>query len=85
MFGIIRNRHRGQIKFYFQNPLDANHKIRVAVGNGLRADIWEPFKERYKIPNICEFFGATEGTVALMNVSNRLGACGRYSPLLVCM
>lgn len=65
-----------------ESPLDGKHKVRVAVGNGLRADIWEHFKHRYNIPNICEFFGATEGTVALMNLSNRTGACGRYSPLI---
>ncbi|XP_060561812.1 long-chain fatty acid transport protein 2-like [Ruditapes philippinarum] len=65
-----------------ENPLDGQHNVRVAVGNGLRADIWENFKERYNIPNICEFFGATEGTIALMNLSNRVGSCGRYSPLI---
>ena len=70
---------------YFQNPIDGVHKLRVAVGNGLRADIWEQFKNRFKIPNICEFFGATEGTIATMNLSNRKGACGRFSPLIVCV
>lgn len=68
----------------FQTPLDGKHKVRVAVGNGLRSDIWDKFKTRYNIPNICEFFGATEGTVAFMNLSNRTGACGRYSPFIVC-
>lgn len=71
------------VTVHFQNPLDGKHKVRVAVGNGLRSDIWETFKTRYNIPNICEFFGATEGTVALMNLSNRTGACGRFSPLIV--
>jgi len=65
-----------------ENPLDGKHKVRAAVGNGLRSDIWAKFKQRYNIPNIFEFFGATEGTTAFMNLSNRLGACGRYSPLL---
>ncbi|WAQ97831.1 S27A2-like protein [Mya arenaria] len=45
-----------------ESPLDSKHCCRVAVGNGLRSDIWEKFKNRYKIPQICEFFGATEGT-----------------------
>ena len=67
----------------FQTPEDASHKVRVAVGNGLRLDIWEPFQERFKVPKICEFFGATEGTSAFMNVSNRVGACGRMSPFIV--
>lgn len=70
---------------FFQNPLDGHHKVRVAVGNGLRADIWEKFKERYRIPNICEFFAATEGTAGFVNLSNRTGSCGRYSPIMVCV
>ncbi|KAH3858043.1 long-chain fatty acid transport protein 2-like isoform X2 [Dreissena polymorpha] len=65
-----------------KTPLDSKHCVRVAVGNGLRADIWDNFKTRFNIPNICEFFGATEGTVAVMNLSNRTGACGRFSPLI---
>ncbi|XP_053405486.1 long-chain fatty acid transport protein 2-like isoform X2 [Mercenaria mercenaria] len=65
-----------------ESPLDGKHKVRVAVGNGLRADIWETFKQRYNIPRICEFFAATEGTAGFINLSNRTGSCGRYSPLI---
>ena len=67
----------------FQHPDDAKHKVRVAVGNGLRMDIWESFQKRFKVPNVCEFFGATEGTTAFMNISNRTGAVGRMSPFIV--
>ncbi|XP_060577290.1 long-chain fatty acid transport protein 2-like isoform X2 [Ruditapes philippinarum] len=66
-----------------ENPLDGQHNVRVAVGNGLRADIWDQFKQRYNIPNICEFFAATEGTAGFINLNNRKGACGRYSPLMM--
>lgn len=65
-----------------ESPLDGVHKVRVAIGNGLRADIWEKFKHRYRIPNIYEFFGATEGVAGYINLNNRTGACGRYSPFL---
>jgi acyl-coenzyme A synthetase/AMP-(fatty) acid ligase len=57
--------------------------VRVAVGNGLRADIWDQFKQRYNIPNICEFFGATEGVAGFVNLNNKTGSCGRYSPVTV--
>jgi len=30
------------------------------VGNGLKPEVWAPFIERFKIPNIGEFYGATE-------------------------
>ena len=67
----------------FQSDLDGVHKVRVAFGNGLRIDIWEEFKNRFKIPNIVEFFGATEGTGIFLNVTGKVGAIGRMSPLMV--
>ncbi|KAG7734475.1 hypothetical protein KL948_000041 [Ogataea haglerorum] len=39
-------------------------KIRLAVGNGLRADIWTKFKERFEIPAIGEFYASSEGPFA---------------------
>lgn len=68
----------------FQSPLDKVHKLRLAIGSGLRTDIWKRFESRYGIPWIIEYFGTTEGTAALMNLENKLGACGRLSPFLVC-
>jgi len=65
--------------------LDGVHKVRVAVGNGLRPDIWEEFQKRFKIQNIVESFGATEGTAAVFNVCNKIGAIGRWSPFMVCL
>ncbi|XP_069137269.1 long-chain fatty acid transport protein 2-like [Argopecten irradians] len=65
-----------------ETPLDPVHKIRVAFGNGLRQDIWDEFRKRFNIPWIMEFFGATEGTGALLNITNKVGACGRLSPFM---
>jgi len=67
-----------------QSPNDKNHCIRVAVGNGLRPDIWKEFSDRFNIPNIFEFYAATEGNVILFNPVNKFGSIGRSSPLLVC-
>ncbi|KAK0315510.1 long-chain fatty acid transporter fat1 [Friedmanniomyces endolithicus] len=39
---------------------DRKHKLRLAFGNGMRPDVWQPFKDRFNIPDICEFYGATE-------------------------
>ncbi|KAJ5156393.1 Isopenicillin N epimerase component 1 [Penicillium capsulatum] len=50
--------------------LDKKHNIRLAVGNGLRPDIWNRFKERFNIPTIAEFYAATEGASALWNRSS---------------
>ncbi|PSR78057.1 hypothetical protein BD289DRAFT_444448 [Coniella lustricola] len=60
--------------------LDRSHRVRVALGNGLRPDVWNRFKERFGIPVIAEFYGATEGSFATFNLSRNdfaLGAIGR--------
>jgi fatty-acyl-CoA synthase len=55
---------------------DRKHKIRVAIGNGLRPDVWSKFQERFNIPTIGEFYGATEGNCALLNLRNKFGSIG---------
>ena len=67
------------------------HRIRIACGNGLAPEIWDEFKERFRIPRIVEFYAATEGGVSLFNVQGKRGAIGhipaylahRFSPALV--
>ncbi len=58
------------------------HRLRLACGNGLRGDIWEAFQQRFSIPQILEFYAATEGNFSLYNVEGRPGAIGRIPPLL---
>ncbi|MFI9509217.1 long-chain-acyl-CoA synthetase [Nocardia sp. NPDC052566] len=48
-------------------PADRQHRIRLAVGNGLRPEIWDEFKNRFGIRRIVEFYGASEGNVAFIN------------------
>lgn len=63
-------------------PAETAHRLRIATGNGLRADVWTPFQERFRIPQILEYYAATENTVSLYNVEGRVGAVGRTPPLL---
>lgn len=56
---------------------DKKHKLRICVGNGLRPEIWPAFQKRFKLPRIVEFYGATEGNVALVNYDGKVGAVGR--------
>jgi fatty-acyl-CoA synthase len=65
-----------------ESPDDRAHRVRCGVGNGLRPDIWARFQERFGIRDIREFYGATEGNFALVNLDNRVGAVGRVPPLL---
>ena len=61
-----------------ERPDDREHHIRVAIGNGLRPDIWATFRDRFAIPRILEFYGATEGNVSFVNFENKEGSVGRY-------
>jgi fatty-acyl-CoA synthase len=53
------------------------HRIRMACGNGLRPDVWDEFKHRFRIPQIFEFYASTEGGVSLFNIEGESGAIGR--------
>lgn len=46
---------------------DKNHKVRLMFGNGLRPQIWKEFVERFNIPQVAEFYGATEGNANIGN------------------
>lgn len=56
------------------SPLDKEHKIRCMYGNGLRPDVWLPFRKRFGVPEVAEFFNSSEGVLSLF-VWNR----GNYS------
>lgn len=64
------------------SPEEKKHKIRVAIGNGLRPDVWPRFVERSGIERIMEFYGATEGNVGFLNLDSKPGAIGRVPPYL---
>ncbi len=46
---------------------DRDHRVRVIVGNGLRAEIWDEFQQRFGIDRIVEFYGASESNLAFVN------------------
>eukprot|EP01084_Bolivina_argentea_P188293 324160_1 len=63
---------------------DTTHSVRIAIGNGLRKDIWEIFQRRFNISEIGELYGSTEGTAFMYNFHQNgllgntrgIGACG---------
>jgi fatty-acyl-CoA synthase len=65
-----------------ESPDEHRHKIRLAFGNGLRPDVWPELKRRFRIPEILEFYGATEGNVSMFNFDGREGAIGRVPKYL---
>jgi fatty-acyl-CoA synthase len=65
-----------------KNPRERAHRLRLCCGNGLKADVWEKFQERFAIPRILEFYAATEGNFSLYNVEGKVGAIGRVPSFL---
>ena len=84
----------GELARYLLNskptPYDQNHNLRIAFGNGMRQEAWVPYQKRFKIPEIGEFYGATEGNQTFINHTKTAdfinfpgaGACGYISPIL---
>ncbi|MDT5110177.1 MAG: fatty-acyl-CoA synthase [Mycobacterium sp.] len=64
----------GEICAYLLNqppkPTDRKHHVRVIAGNGLRPAIWDEFTKRFGIARVCEFYAASEGNTAFLNVFN---------------
>ena len=63
-------------------PAEATHGLRLCCGNGLRAEVWEPFQQRFRIPQILEYYASTEGNFSLYNCEGRPGAIGRIPAFL---
>ncbi|XP_043916743.1 long-chain fatty acid transport protein 6-like [Protopterus annectens] len=60
---------------------EKNHKVRLAVGNGIRSDIWKEFIDRFGDIKMCELYGATEGNISFINYTGQIGAVGRANIL----
>lgn len=55
-----------------------NHPVRLFAGNGMREDVWRRLQERFGPVQVLEFYGSTEGNVALANLTGeKVGCVGR--------
>ncbi len=65
----------GEICRYLVNtparPDDHHSPLKTVIGNGLRPDVWMPFKKRFGLRRISEFYGSSEGNVAFANLLNK--------------
>jgi fatty-acyl-CoA synthase len=65
-----------------RQALETEHALRLACGNGLRPEVWDSFKNRFRIPRILEYYASTEGNFSLYNCEGQPGAIGRIPPFL---
>ena len=83
---VVRHRctafiYIGELCRYLLNtpptPAEAQHKVRLCFGNGLRPDVWTRFRDRFRIGKMVEFYAATEGNCSMFNFDATPGAVGR--------
>ncbi|RVX70012.1 hypothetical protein B0A52_06183 [Exophiala mesophila] len=77
------------LRYLFNQPprLDdsTRHRVRLAIGIGLRTELWDLFKERFGIETIAEFYSATESVNSSANLNRNSftsGAVGDFGLLL---
>ena len=58
---------------------ELNNPLKVMVGNGLRPDVWDTFKDRFGVNRIVEIYGASEGNALFMNLLNKDKTIGMTS------
>jgi len=66
---------------------DRDHRARAMVGNGLRPEIWDGFKQRFGIERVYELYGASEANIAFFNILNQdrtVGLCPADYALVAC-
>ncbi|KAJ8001458.1 hypothetical protein DPEC_G00169710 [Dallia pectoralis] len=68
-----------------ERPSEKSHRVRVAIGNGLRPAVWEEFTQRFRIRRVAEFYGATECNCSISNMDGTVGACGFHSRIFPSM
>ena len=65
----------GELCRYLANsdptPAEQNNPLKVMVGNGLRPDVWDIFKDRFGVNRIVEIYGASEGNALFTNLLNK--------------
>ncbi|KAF5290911.1 hypothetical protein FQR65_LT11493 [Abscondita terminalis] len=67
------------------NKESVNHSVRAIFGNGLKPQIWKEFVNTFKIKEVYEFYGATEGISNMINIDNTPGCIGfipRYASFM---
>jgi len=73
----------GELCRYLNNqplsPDDRNNTLEYILGNGMRGEYWQEFKERFGIKHIFEVYGATEGVARIINLKEIPGMMGSLS------
>ncbi|XP_027028958.2 hsFATP2a_ACSVL_like domain-containing protein [Tachysurus fulvidraco] len=58
---------------------DRDHNVKIAIGNGVRADVWNDFLNRFGNIYVRELYAATEGNIGFINYTTKVGVVGRVN------
>ena len=61
------------------SELEHGHRVKKMIGNGMRPNIWDKFKQRFGVEEILELYASSEGNVGFSNVFNFDNTVG-FSP-----
>ena len=64
-------------------PEEKNNPLETMMGNGLRPDVWDQFRSRFKVKRISEIYGSSEGNAAFINFLNKDRTIGTTSASLM--
>lgn len=62
---------------------EKDNPIKTMLGNGLRPDVWDQFRQRFKVNRITEIYGASEGNVTFINLLNKDSTIGTSDANLI--
>lgn len=68
-------------------PLDRAHRVRKAVGLGLRPELFRHFKRRFGVREVYEYYGASElnsGFFNVLNIEGTVGICPSPWAIVAC-
>ncbi|MEG0197832.1 MAG: long-chain-acyl-CoA synthetase [Acinetobacter sp.] len=61
------------------SELEHGHRVKKMIGNGMRPNIWDKFKQRFGVEEILELYASSEGNVGFSNIFNFDNTVG-FSP-----
>lgn len=61
------------------SELEHTHRVKKMIGNGMRPNIWDKFKQRFGVEEVLELYASSEGNVGFSNVFNFDNTVG-FSP-----
>uniref|UniRef100_A0AAY4CAJ4 long-chain-fatty-acid--CoA ligase n=1 Tax=Denticeps clupeoides TaxID=299321 RepID=A0AAY4CAJ4_9TELE len=70
------------LRYLCNTPKKGNekeHSVRIAIGNGVRTEVWTEFLKRFGNISVRELYAATEGNVGFINYTDRVGVVGRVN------